>query len=113
MLRAKHACADAASVVDRDRRDVSAVGAERGDGAQRVASRDRARGSTRAARRPSRDLGEDRRRRLLERDGAAENLADRVEEVDLLVAFGELVRGVLDLERGLQVLRTTGSMNRM
>ena len=50
------------------------------------------------------DLLEDRRRRFLERHGAPENLRDRVEEVDLLVALGELVRGVLHLERRLQIL---------
>ena len=55
-----------------------------------------------------RDLGEDRLRRLLERYGASEDLADRVEEIDLLVALGELVRGVLDLERGLEILGDDG-----
>ena len=41
-------------------------------------------------------------------DGAAEDLADRVEKIDLLVSFGELVGRVLDLERVLEILRHDG-----
>ena len=37
-------------------------------------------------------------------DGSAEDLAGRVEAIDLLVALGELVGRVLDLERRLQVV---------
>src|SRR4051812_28606036 len=52
---------------------------------------------------------QDRRRALLERYRAAENLADGIEEVDLLVAFRELVRGVLHLHRVLEELREDGT----
>ena len=55
-----------------------------------------------------RDLLEDRRGGLLERDRAPQNLGDRVEKVDLLVALGELVGGVLDFERRLEVLPDDG-----
>jgi hypothetical protein len=51
-----------------------------------------------------RDLCKDCGRRILEGDGPAENLADRVEEIDLLVSFGELRRGVLYFKRSLSEL---------
>src|SRR5215218_4874830 len=46
---------------------------------------------------------------LLERHRAPQDLADRVEEIDLLVALGELVGCVLHLERVLQILRDDGT----
>ena len=64
------------------------------------------RGAARADR--LRDLLEDERRGGLHRHRAAEDLADRVEEIDLLVSLGELVGGVLDLERRLQRMRDDG-----
>ena len=105
MLRAEDARAHAARIVDADRRNGGEIDAERGDGAQRI--RRAVVHEHRRAPRADRlgDFAEDRLRRFVERDGAAEDLADRVEEIDLLVPLGELVRGVLHLERGLQVLR--------
>jgi hypothetical protein len=40
-----------------------------------------------------------------EGDGTSEDFADRIEEIDLLVALGQLVRRVLHLQCRLQILR--------
>ncbi len=50
------------------------------------------------------NLGEDRRRGFLECDGSAEDLADSVKEIYLLVTLGELERGVLDFLRAAKNL---------
>src|SRR5204862_252273 len=50
-------------------------------------------------------LGEYGARGFLERNCAAEDLTDRVEEIDLLVPFRQFVPRLLDLECRLQVLR--------
>jgi hypothetical protein len=55
-----------------------------------------------------RHLAKDRPRRFVERDRTAEDLADRIEQIDLLVTLGELARRVLYLHRRLEVLRDDG-----
>jgi hypothetical protein len=49
------------------------------------------------------DLAQDRGGGLLQGDGAAEDLADGVEEVDLLVALGEFPGGLVHLGGGPEV----------
>ena len=51
------------------------------------------------------NLGEDGGRRILERHGAPQDLANGIEEVDLLVPFGQVLRGVTHLELRTQHLR--------
>jgi hypothetical protein len=55
-----------------------------------------------------RDLGEDGCRRILESDGSAQDLADRIEKIDLLISLRQLGRRVLDLQRRLHELRDDG-----
>jgi hypothetical protein len=108
VLRAEHARRHAPRIADGDPRRLLQRRAEHRDRVQRVGwfvvHEDRR--APRAHR--LRDLDQDGRGGLLQRHGAAEDLADRVEEVDLLVALGQLVRGVLHLERRLEVLRDDG-----
>ena len=105
MLRAKDARADAAR--DR-RREIGGTSARSTPSAATARSVLVARSSTstvaRRAPTVSETSDENRLRGLVERHRATEDLADRVEEVDLLIALGELVRRVLDLERRLQIL---------
>ena len=54
------------------------------------------------------DLAQDRGGGFLEPHGATEDLTDRIEEIDLFVAFGELGRRVLHLHRRLQNLGYDG-----
>jgi hypothetical protein len=95
---AQYSRRDAARIIECDGRNVHGCRAERRDALERVGDavvhEDRA--STRAH--SLGDLAEDRGRRFLQGECATEDLRDRVEEVYLLVALGELVGRVLHLE---------------
>src|SRR5258708_3294867 len=104
MQRSEDPGADAGFVAEGNRLHRGGVGTENGDRSQRLARA--VEDENRAAPRANgiRYLAKDRACRFFQRDSAAENLADRVEKIDLLVALGELVGRMLDFERGLDVL---------
>src|SRR6185437_8463298 len=91
------------------RRSTCCTRSARSSAARSPSTKPRRRSSSKSPRRSARadrlgDFDEDRLRGFVEGDRAAEDLADRVQQVDLLVPLGELVGGVLDFERRLEVL---------
>src|SRR6266550_8772323 len=105
MLGAKDSRRHAADVVSADRQNLLLGHAKRGDSLQRVGARVVHEDRRYACANRLRDLGEDRRRRILQCSRPSENLPNGVKEVDLLVSLGELGRCVFYFERGLRELR--------
>src|SRR5688500_10133757 len=87
-----------------NRRRVCRIGPDCGDDVERVGCRlvNENRGMPRTDR--LRYFREDRGRGVLESNRAAKDLADRIEEIDLLVTLRELECGVLDFLRSPQNL---------
>ena len=105
MLRAKDARAHATWILHADRRRLRGVGSERRDDAERVVRRIVHEDRRAACTDRFRYFRENRPRCFFQRNGATKDFANSVEQIDLFVPLRELVRGMLDLERGLEILR--------